>query len=89
MIRNLILVLTGTAVGIGALLVLVYGRGHRIWHAVAWTGVTGMTYIIGRYVVYPQASIPYTALVAWFSACLGLVAVGGVGIVLSRKPTSG
>jgi hypothetical protein len=56
-------------------------RVRLFWHALAWTGVTGILYIVGRYVIYPAQNIEYTALVAWFIAFGLAIVAGGLGVI--------
>lgn len=83
-IRSIVLTAIGLAVGFGALLAFIYFRTKRYWHVTAWIGVTGAIYIVGRYAIYPQHIIPYTGLVAWFTAALLAIIVGSVGIVWKK-----
>lgn len=83
-IRNLILTLTGLAVGTAALFVLREWKEKKRGRSLAWTGVTGILSIVGRHVVYPQTEIPYTALVAWFSAFLAAVSIGWLWDTFSK-----
>lgn len=85
-IRNLILTLTGLAVGATAAFALRELRERLPGRSLAWVGVSGILYIVGRYVVYPQTEIPYTALVAWFASLLAAVSVGWLWDTLSGKP---